>query len=267
MEIRNILLSLEPGVSSHAVACAVSLAQRFRARITGLAAAEPSGVMIEGPAGIAAYDKARADIEEALTLAKADFEGRVPREMVRSWVSAIENPTLALRRETLHADLLVIDGNAGRAFEQRPDVSELVLTTGRPIIVLGETASSSIGSRVVVAWKDGREARRAVADALPFLAGAELVRVLTVDEGDYARERYRLDDIVEWLRSHDVAATGDVLPLAGTPSATVLGAATALDANLMVAGGYGHSRLRELILGGMTRELLDRPSISLLLSN
>lgn len=269
MDIRNVLVSLGPGTPANVLGCAVSIVERFRARITGLAAAESSTIFIEGPAGVTAYEKARSDINEALTLAKLDFEARVPRELMARWIGVVQNPTIALRRESVNADLVVvgfgapIDGNA------YPDIGEVALTTGRPVMVLAENAAPRVGSRVLVAWKDRREARRAVADALPFLQGAELVRVVTVDEGNYSTERLGLDHILEWLHAHDVAATGEVLPMigGGNSSDAILNAASALDVDLVVAGAYGHSRVREWLLGGMTSDLLSAGRTSLLLSN
>lgn len=268
MEIRNVLVNVGPDTPANVLGCAVSIAERFRARITGLAASEPSVIFLEGPAGVTAYEKARADIDEALTLAKLDFEARVPRDLMARWASGVQNPTVALRRDSVGADLVVTGYGPPEGSNAQPDLGEAVLTVGRPVLVLAENATARVGTRVVVAWKDCREARRAVADALPFLQGAEQVRVVTVDEGNYATERLGLDRILEWLRSHEVAATGEVLPMAGGNSCdALLNASSALDADLIVAGAYGHSRLREWLLGGMTRDLLEARRISLLLSN
>ncbi len=268
MDIQSILVSLEPRIAPTTLSAAVDIAHRFRATLTGFAAAEPSVVLLEGPAGIDQYNAARAEIEEALTLAKADFEARVPHDLVRSFVSSIENPTLGLRRESLASDLLIVQAHSGPQDSSRhPDIGDLVLTTGRPVLVLAPTGSTVTGSNVVIAWKDSREARRAVVDALPFLRGADQVLVATVDEGDYTSERSRLDGIVSWLHLHGVPARGEVLPMGDSLSNTIHNAAAAIGADLIVAGGYGHSRFREWLLGGMTQELLDQPSVSLLLSN
>lgn len=269
MDIRNVLVSLGSGTPANVLGCAVNIAERFRARITGLAAAEPSTIFIEGPAAVTAYEKARADIDEALTLTKLDFEARVPRDLMARWVGAVQNPTVALRRESVGADLVVASFGAPAGGDAHPDLGEAVVTIGRPVMVLAENAAPRVGRRVLVAWKDRREARRAVADALPFLKGAELVRVATVDEGNYSTERLGLDHILAWLHGHDVAATGEVLPTisGGSGSDAILNAASALDADLVVAGAYGHSRVREWLLGGMTRGLLSAGRTSLLLSN
>ena len=268
MDVQSILVSLEPRIAPTTLAAAVDIAHRFRATLTGFAAAEPSAVLLEGPAGIDQYNSARAEIEEALTLAKADFEARVPHDLVRSFVSSIENPTQGLRRELLGSDLLVVQAHPGlRDASRHPDIGDLVLTSGRPVLALAPTGPDVTGSNIVIAWKDSREARRAVTDALPFLRGADQVLVATVDEGDYTSERSRMDGIVSWLHLHGVPARGEVLPIGDSLSNTIYTAASALAADLIVAGGYGHSRFREWLLGGMTQELLDEPRVSLLLSN
>ncbi len=253
MDIRSILVSLEPGVAPTTLSAAVDMARRFRATLTGFAAAEPSAILLDGPAGIDQYAAARAEIEEALTLAEADFEARVPHDLVRDFVSAIEGPTLGLRRETLASDLLIVQAYAGfQDSGRRPDIGELVLTTGRPVLVLGPAGSSVNGNNIVIAWKDSREARRAVVDAIPFLRGADQVLVATVDEGNYTSERSGIERIVAWLHMHGLTARGEVLPMGQSLSNTIHNAAAAIGADLIVAGGYGHSRFREWLLGGMT---------------
>jgi len=268
MDIQSILVSLEPRIAPTTLSAAVDIARRFRATLTGFAAAEPSPLLLEGPAGIDQYSAARAEIEEALNLAKADFEARVPHDLVRSFVGSVEDPTNGLRRESLASDLLIVEARPGLPdYSGHPDIGALVLTTGRPVLALAPTGESFKAGNIVIAWKDSREARRAVADALPFLRGADQVLVATVDEGDYTRERTRLDAIVSWLHLHGLPARGEVLPMGQSLSNTIHNAAAAIGADLIVAGGYGHSRFREWLLGGMTQELLEQPTVNLFLSN
>ena len=268
MEVRNVLVNLGPDTPPNVLSCAVSIAERFRARITGIGAAEPLAAFLEGNAGAAAYEKARKDIDEALTLSKLDFEARVPRHLIANWLSAIQDPTAALRRDAVGTDIVVTASRSPGGDNTHPDIGELVMTIGHPVMVLSEQAAARVGTRVMIAWKDVREARRAVADALPFLKAADMVRIVTVDEGRYSAERIGLDHILGWLQAHDVVATGEVLPMVdGIASNAILNAAAALDADLIVAGAYGHSRLREWILGGMTRDLLSADRVSLFLSN
>lgn len=268
MSVRNVLVCLGPDTPANVLACAVSVAERFRATVTGLGAAEPAAIALEGPAGIAEYERARAQTDEALTLSMLDFEARVPRDLKGKWYGAVQDPTLALGKNAVDADLVIAPFGPLGGSNTAPNIGEAALTIGRPLLVLAADASARVGKRIIVAWKDGREARRALSDALPFLKGAELVRVVTVDEGSYATERSGLDRILGWLRAHDVTATGEILPSTGGSTAeAILTAAATLDADMVVVGAYGHSRLREWIFGGTTRELLGAAQVSLLLSN
>ena len=122
-------------------------------------------------------------------------------------------------------------------------------------------------SPVLVAWKDTREARRAVADALPLLQLAKQVLVVSVNEDDYAAERESLSDLLTWLQWHGISARSDVLPLKGSVVETLEVAALSIGADMVVAGGYGHARLQEWLFGGATYDLLRLPKLHRLLSN
>ena len=120
-------------------------------------------------------------------------------------------------------------------------------------------------SRVVVAWKNTREARRAVRDALPLLKRADEVFVTTVDEDD---EGQGADDVVDLLERHGVkAATNHVLLPERPAVAELLDVVRGTDAGLIVAGAYGYSRFRERIFGGATRDLLRLTPVCCLMSH
>ncbi|MDQ2819760.1 MAG: universal stress protein [Pseudomonadota bacterium] len=118
-----------------------------------------------------------------------------------------------------------------------------------------------------MAWDDSRECRRAVTDALPMLRDAERVSVVQVATDDeHAAVFEQLHGVVAWLRSHGVGAQSLMLPAAGGPPR--LGAIAVDHAcDLIVAGAYGHSRLREWALGGVTRALVAQQQIAVMLSH
>jgi nucleotide-binding universal stress UspA family protein len=151
--------------------------------------------------------------------------------------------------------------------QQVTDLGALVLSSGRPIIdvALGGTAAKF--DKICIGWKDTREARRATADALPLLKLAGEVTALTVTEGDYAAERASLDDLLAWLKSHGVAARADVLNNPEGYVDVLETNALAQNADLLVIGGYGHSRMREWLFGGVTRSVLGANSLNRLISN
>jgi nucleotide-binding universal stress UspA family protein len=122
--------------------------------------------------------------------------------------------------------------------------------------------------RVVVGWTDSREARRAVADALPLLQKATHVVVAEmVADTDFSDAHKRLDDVVVWLQRHGVLAETRVVLSTGDDAAGLAALADEQGAGVIVAGAYGHSRLREWALGGVTRKLLQHANRFLLLSH
>jgi nucleotide-binding universal stress UspA family protein len=124
-------------------------------------------------------------------------------------------------------------------------------------------ADGALGKRVMLGWNGTKEAKRALIDALPFLKDAESVWVLTVGDP----EAVRLDRVLRMLHRHDVAAKDIILDDKGQePGALLLEQAQTNDADLLVMGAYGHSRLREMILGGATRHVLHNATLPVLFS-
>ncbi|WP_448955070.1 universal stress protein [Labrys neptuniae] len=122
---------------------------------------------------------------------------------------------------------------------------------------------------VLVGWADGKEAARAVAEALPLLRLASLVKVVAVDEIDREDQDESMDlaDIATYLARHGVETTVDIRPVERDVSITLQREAHRISADLIVVGAYGHSRLREWILGGTTVELLENSDIPLLMAH
>jgi nucleotide-binding universal stress UspA family protein len=168
------------------------------------------------------------------------------------------------------ADLVVVGRGGGGAVGGAPIFSAVLFETGRPVLVAGSgmgeagpSGRSVSPRRVVVAWKESAEAARAVSAALPLLARAERVTAVSARDDD---ERTRgLDALATYLSWHGIAA--DRRLLAAYPSVGEALAAAAVEADLVVMGGYSHSRLRELILGGVTRHMLEKTKLPLLLAH
>ena len=140
---------------------------------------------------------------------------------------------------------------------------------GRPILVAPPKPGKFLGRAVVVAWKDTREARRAVADSLPFLkAAGQVVVVECCAKDGIAEARLNTSDVVQHLRRHGVEAFGKAVPAARERvSAELQITAQEIGADLIVAGAYGHSRLGEWAFGGVTFDLLKAPERFILLSH
>jgi nucleotide-binding universal stress UspA family protein len=129
---------------------------------------------------------------------------------------------------------------------------------------------ASLGKRVVIAWDGTPEATRAVHDALPLIADAETVKVISVAnrESGIERQHPSLARIVRHLEHHGLPASGTDDVQAGIRvSDVLLSRANDLAADLIVAGAYHHSRFREAVLGGVSRELLDHMTVPVLMSH
>jgi nucleotide-binding universal stress UspA family protein len=177
------------------------------------------------------------------------------------WRCAMESPTSFVAREARAADLVITGANRDGVLLdplRLLDPSEFVMRSGRPILVVPPEAEYLKLSNVVVAWKDTREARRAVADALPLLHRAKDVTVVEVVEvaADRAAAQAGVNDVAAWLGRHAVTAVGRVIH--ASDESDQLDTLWKNGADLVVAGAYGHTRFREWVLGGMTHNLLTR---------
>jgi nucleotide-binding universal stress UspA family protein len=272
MEIRNIAVVLDiDAVDPDLVALASDLARRHHATLVGMAAAEPPIMLMGldgGDVAGALYAEQRSQIEASLVVAERSFATLVPSGVRHQWAGTVQRPDVAVVALARIVDLIVVGSPVKASGSgQAIDISAVLLGSGRPVLIAASGERKLKASKIVIAWKDTKEARRAVADSMPLLKAAADVSVVVIDEGNLATERASMLDAVAWLKSHEVKAHGDVLPASGSVAQTIVQAAIDAGADLVVSGAYGHSRLREWLLGGMTRDLLGTPGISRLLSN
>jgi nucleotide-binding universal stress UspA family protein len=144
-------------------------------------------------------------------------------------------------------------------------VEQIVTAAGVPVLALPPDPPRDIGPVVLVAWKNSREAARAAHDALPLLRAAERVVLCAVGEGEGTAAG--LEDAAAMLDRHGVPVRPE--RVGGTDAGAgevLLAQAAAHRADLLVMGAYGHSRLRELVLGGATRHVLWHATLPVLLS-
>lgn len=272
---RTVLTHVDGNPASAArLDAAVALARRFDALLLGLGAVtvEPSG--IADPYGISGMDAtALIALREQATLelerAETRFRAAVG-ELRAEWRTNDDRPAAALARTARAADVVVAGGMAGKSDPHRAaDPAEVALLCGRPVLVVPAQAAPLSGARAVLAWKDSRESRRAVVDALPLLAGAEEVLVMEVcDKGDVEDATFRTEDVAAALRRHGVAARAKTAVARDEDVAVRLnGEAAAIGADLIVAGCYGRGRFNEWLFGGATIDLLDAPDRYLLVSH
>ena len=150
-----------------------------------------------------------------------------------------------------------------------PDVPEqVILSAGRPVMVLPQAMRALHGGHMAIAWDGGREAARAVADALPLLRRARQVTILTSEDGHtHGMPGTPHAGLEGYLRRHGIDAASRSLPTDRAPRKAILSCLETLAPDMLVAGCYGHARLRELVIGGTTRTLLQRCEVPLFMSH
>lgn len=277
MTLSDVLVHVDTDASSAArIDLAVALAARHHAHLTGLHVMVrptlPGFVEAEIPESV--RELQRTHLYQTAARAESLFHERARRqEGPREW-RAREADALApsIMLDARYADLTVVaqglDTDGGSADLARlPE--ELVLGVGRPVLIVPRYGTFPIvGERVLVAWNGSREATRAVNDALPILTQAESVTVLSVDPEGEPGHRLPGAEIALHLARHGVKAEA-----ASTRSADIgvgdvlLSYAADLGADLLVMGAYGHSRLREMVLGGATRQILREMTVPVLMSH
>lgn len=180
-------------------------------------------------------------------------------------------PDKALAEVARAVDLIVMPSirQGGGSPYRRASPGEVIVKAGRPVLIVPRNTTHMHAKSIVVAWKDTREARRAIADAMPFLQAAEDVLVHAIVEGgDDAQAWAQVNDVVAALKRHDVSARGNVVLATSEATASEIDRVADLcGADLIVAGGYGHTRLGEWIFGGVTNEFLHNPGRCVLLSH
>jgi nucleotide-binding universal stress UspA family protein len=255
-----------------------SLAERFDAHLIGL---YPS--ILGDARGQSFYDVPLLDpvyrdftqrVQEETASAQALFEeiaGR--RGPSREWREARGNPSQITGLHGRYVDLIVLgqlDPDEVSAPLSRPLPEEVALEAGRPVLVIPYVGNfPEVGGDALVAWDGSRSATRAVNDAMPLLAAARSVTVLTIDR-KHPTDHGAVSgcDIALHLARHGVTAQVETLV-----SVTIgigemlLSRAADLSADLLVMGAYGHSRVRELILGGVTRTIIESMILPVLMAH
>jgi nucleotide-binding universal stress UspA family protein len=250
------------------------LADRFGASVTGIAASQPLEIVFGG--SYACGDIVQQDREEVgseIDAAKAEFRGAFQTHAQPvEWRSTVMFGPLGdyISQEARCADLVVTGVTPGIVLGQSRslNIGELVMQAGRPVFIVPRSVKALKLDRVVVAWKDTREARRAAYDALPLLKMAGHVAVVEIaPKDDLTDAGLRVQDVVGWLKRHAIAAEPVTSGDTGDDADRLKSIVRQQDADIIVAGAYGHSRLREWVLGGVTKDILLRAECCSLVSH
>ena len=280
MDWKTILVQLSnPRRADVVLSVAARVAERFNAHLIGFNVAHalahaPSAPTLLGPEDFAAFQA--IDDEEAARLEAAFDEVTRNRAFIAEWrnVEAVGmEPITAVIEHGRAADLIVASQSDPdwelSGFFDAPE--RLALESGRPVLVVPYAGRfGDIGKRVMVAWSGKREGARAVFDALPLLKAADAVTLLCVVGKDADGESGQLPgaEIAASLARHGVKVTvqksiADEIGVADE----LLARLADNGSDLLVMGAYGHSRLREMVFGGVTRHILGHMTVPTLMSH
>ena len=280
LDYRSILVHLDESPRcALRVDLAGRLAHQHGAHLLGLA---PSGLVnlparvTPSPSGAPNYlELAQARLNEAATALVAEFKRRAEGFGLVSFEGRVDEDgavTSLVRHAGVH-DIVVLgqtDRTAPTAGLDLDIPEHVLMRAGTPALVVPFVGDfDDVGGCVVIAWNATRESARAVHDAMPLLRHAREVHLMCFERTSDLQHvsRLQLNDARRWLALHGVDARLHQEPVSGDVGEALLARASDLGAKLIVMGGYGHSRLAELLLGGVTRRLLTRMTAPVLLSH
>jgi nucleotide-binding universal stress UspA family protein len=160
-------------------------------------------------------------------------------------------------------DLIVVARDEQRSIDWKAACETALFESGRPVMVAGATAPQSIGTNVIIGWNGSTETSRAIAMAMPFLERASTVKVLTVEGGNVSGPEG--EQAAKQLSRHGINIEAvTVNPQGVAVGQAILDYAQEMNADLIVKGAYTHSRLRQMVFGGATSELLNNSPIPVL---
>ncbi len=286
MSYATLMVHMQVGQPNRAVLLAAAgLAERFGAGVIGVAACQPIQLVYsDGYIAGDVFEKDREEKDREVAEAEAAFRATFrTRSNLLEWRSTITLGASCgwVADQARCADLVITGAGAPADLfdsSRRVNTGELVMQAGRPVLVVphgadapgvDQTGPDEISlNHAMIAWKDTRETRRAVLDALPLLQRVAQVSVVEVAaEDSMADARMHVADVTAWLGRHGVAASNQAVPSDGSDAAQLDAIARDHGADLVVAGAYGHSRVREWALGGVTRSLLMHSGRCSLLSH
>jgi nucleotide-binding universal stress UspA family protein len=241
------------------------LAEKFDAKLIGIACCQPQpSVYADGVLAQGLVRQLEAEANEKLQKLEQRFRTACQNRVEGiEWRRAYGMPADYVAHEARSADIVVTGANRMGGLSDplwRLDPSELVMKLGRPMMVVPPEVDRLKLASVVVGWKDTREARRAVVDALPLLQKAKEVTVVEMiaNDGDRTEAGRRVADVAAWLGRHQVDASHMVPNHRGDAVEQLIRHASDIEADMIVAGAYGHTRMREWIFGGVTRDLITQ---------
>lgn len=274
MAYKDLIVLVDPtDLKRGVLECAANIAAQHEAHLTGLyvgydpltgfteSQMPPDMVRMHQDNLARAEDQARQQFEETTRLAGINME----------WRTASEAHLAALVLNARYSDVVMMSGTASDSADliAHRYADNVVMAAGRPVLLFPDSYKWDKGfKRIMVAWDASRESSRAVHDALPLLRRADKVIVMEVTDRDDINFRDPGSDIAKHLARHglDVESAHSIKTEMGIGD-QLLSAVVDHGADMLVAGAYSHSRLREYALGGVTRHLMTHLTVPMLFSH
>lgn len=284
MPIKTILMHLETEAHAEALTkAAIAAAKTFSAHLIGLHVTPDAFISSAAPPEVvgelmeAQRQANQATAKRIAGIFNKAVEGSGVNFEWRTVEARLETAASVIMRIGRSADLVVL-GQPDKTINLIDGIAtteEVMLGIGRPVLIVpGTAAVTTLGKHVLLAWNGSRESARAAFDALPILKQAEDVRILAAGKargplwGSLAEDTAPTADLEEALARHGIR--GKVLTVAasgGEVADRLLSLAKEQGCDLIVMGGYGHWRVREIVFGGATRGVLEHASIPVLMSH
>lgn len=267
MSYANILVPTDLGEGApDRIGLAAGLARRFDATLTGTAAHKVAVPILVRDVydAVDQEERNKAQVQAILEQARKTFE-RCADGARTDWHAGFADPVAHLVEQARAADLVVVSRWGPGDEDPGPlgvPPGPVAMEAGRPVLVVPPRTARLKASRIMVAWRDGPEARRAASAALPLMREADQVFVATA--GAHAAHE-GAEGVAKHLARHGAHATAHRLHTADDDGSEILRFALLQEADLIVLGAYGHSRLREWMFGGVTRDVLDRSPLCCLM--
>lgn len=287
MAIRKVLLPLTgTAAGESAMTTALMVARRWNAHVTALHVRVDS----RDVAPLAGEGLSGAMIEEMMSATEKESGARAQavRSMFERFVgdhgvtvaearSGLDHPTASfasvtgreediVAQQARLADLTIVPHpESGEDVSSSDALHAVLFDSGRPVMVAPHRATTTIGTRVCVAWNGTAESASSVLAAMPWMQKAEAVRILSAE--GYQRRGPGAPDLKDYLALHGISPDIVMFPsVNGSVGAGLLAAAKAFDCDLLSMGAYSHSRLRQLILGGVTRHVLENANLPVMMN-
>ncbi len=290
MSYKSILVHIDDSKRNAArLDFAIDMAIAHKAHLTGVYVLRPPTAVLyaEGGMPVEFYEKEAAATQDLADKAKAAFEKRLGKESLSfEWRQGQGDHAEVITTNARYADITIMGQTdlEDTSSSTPPDLAELIaLSSGRPILTVPFAGTFKFGQpHIMVAWNGSREATRAVHDTLPLLQSAKKVTVLVVSQKKEAEGHGEQPgaDIALYLARHGVKAEAHFVVAPHDSSAghrfslpkidvggEVLSRAADFGADMIVMGAYGHSRLRELVLGGVTHHVFRHMTVPVVVSH